>query len=348
MHIRKAAFLLITLFFASFGIIALLAFLSKNAIEKKNGFNRRLHTAVLKPTQQITFPVPVTKVVGARAGKLYFQVNNPYEIYSTDGNGDSITRLALSIPPDKKLRSGSQMYLNGRHLYISNRNVPGIIAYDLDSGNSYSRVFNQYYSKDALIAADQFILRTIDPHEEDPKFIKVDLKNKHFRREDDFSEKNGKGNFPTDGMLYYDSTTHLACYTYFYQNGFICMDTNLNLLVKARTIDTITKREVQVAHVGKSYTMKQPPQFVNYLGAVSAGKLYLQSKLKADNEFPLDFQENTVVDVYNLLNGNYMASFYIPYLNGKKPSQFQVIDKKLYAIYGKTVVLHDLTLIKGL
>jgi len=126
------------------------------------------------------------------------------------------------------------------------------------------------------------------------------------------------------------------------------MDTNLNLIVKARTIDTITKREIQTVHVGSSYTMKQPPPFVNYAGAVSAGKLYLQSKLKADNEFPLDFAENTIVDVYNLTNGTYRVSFYIPYLNGKNPSRFHVIDKKLYAVYGKNVVVYDLNPIEGL
>ncbi|HSU50552.1 MAG TPA: hypothetical protein VLJ41_08175 [Segetibacter sp.] len=340
--------LLVTLFFASFGIIALLAFLSKNALDKKNGFNRRLHTSVLKPEKQITFPVPVNKMIGSRNGQLYFQGNSPYEVYITDLHGDSITRKSLAIPPDKKLLSGSQMYMNGRHLYIANRNVPAVITYDLDSGNSNSHVFNQYYSKDALLSDGQFILRTIDPHEEDPKFIKVDLKNRYPRAEDHFSEKNGKGNFPTDGILYYDATTHLACYTYFYQNGFICMDTNLNLIVKARTIDTITKREIQTVHVGSSYTMKQPPPFVNYAGAVSAGKLYLQSKLKADNEFPLDFAENTIVDVYNLTNGTYRVSFYIPYLNGKNPSRFHVIDKKLYAVYGKNVVVYDLNPIEGL
>jgi len=348
MRIRKPALLLPALFFASFGIIALLAFLSKNTNEKKNGFNRRIHTSLLKPVKEIIFPVSVSKMIGSRNGKLYFQGNSPFEVFITDLQGESVTRLPLSIPPDKKLRSGNQMYLNGRHLYISNRNVPGIIAYDLDSGNYYSQVFNQYYSKDALIAEDQFILRTIDPQEEDPKFIKINLKNRYYREEDHFSEKNGKGNFPTDGILYYDPATHLACYTYFYQNGFICMDTNLNLRVKARTIDTITKREVQVAHVGLSYTMKQPARFVNYLGAVSAGKLYLQSKLKADNEFPLDFAENTVLDVYNLSNGNYYTSFYIPSHKGKRLSQFQVIEKKLYAVYGKTVVSYDLGLIADL
>lgn len=345
---RKPALILCGLFFASFSIIALLAFLAKNTYEKGNGFNRRLNTTVLKAGKQITFPLPVSKVIGSDDSKIYFQVNSPYEIYSTDVHGNSVTRLPLFIPPDKKLQSGYQMHLNGRHLYVVSRNMPGIIQYDLDSGRSYSHVFGQYFSKDAFVGNDQFVLRTIDPNEEDPKFIKINLKDNNFRAEDHFSEKNGKGNFPTDGILYYDATTHLACYTYFYQNGFICLDSNLNIKLKARTIDTITNRNIQIAHVGRSVTMKQPPQFVNYVGAVAEGKLYLQSRLKADNEFPLDFAENTIVDAYNLSNGNYIISFYIPFLKGKKTSQYQVIDKKLYAIYGKNVVVYDLSTIEGL
>ena len=81
---------------------------------------------------------------------------------------------------------------------------------------------------------------------------------------------------------------------------------------------------------------------MNDLGAVAEGKLFLQSMLKADNELPLDFAENTVIDAYSVTNGNYVASFYIPPYKGHKPNQFNVINKKLYAIYGNTVVVYDL------
>jgi hypothetical protein len=342
MRSRKPVFILTCLFFASFGIIALLAFVSKHTYDKKNGFNRQLRTSTLTSRTQIAFPVPVSKIIGSQAGKLYFQGNSPYELYSTDLNGDSIMRIPLSIPSDRKLGSGFQMYLSGSQLYLSVRNKPGIIVYNLDSGNANSHELNQYFSKDAFVAKDEFILRTINRGTNDPVFIRIDLKNRQSRVEDHFSEKNGKGNFPTDGILYYDSSTHRACYTYFYQNGFICMDTNLNLLLKARTVDTVTKRQIEVVHVGSSYTMKQPPPLVNYVGSVSAGKLYLQSMLKADNELPLNFAENTVIDAYSLINGNYIASFYIPPYKGKKPYNFNIIGKKLYAIYGKAVVVYDL------
>jgi hypothetical protein len=88
--------------------------------------------------------------------------------------------------------------------------------------------------------------------------------------------------------------------------------------------------------------MKQPPQMVNRIGAVWNGKLYLESMLKADNELPLDFAENTVIDAYSVTNGNYIASFYIPPYKGNKLYMFSIINKKLYAIYGKAVVVYDL------
>jgi hypothetical protein len=94
--------------------------------------------------------------------------------------------------------------------------------------------------------------------------------------------------------------------------------------------------------------MKQPPQLINYNGSVADGNLFLQSMLKADNEYELDFNENSIIDIYNLKNGAYKGSFYIPAYKGKKAHQFQVINHQLYALYGKTVVLYDLEFIADL
>jgi hypothetical protein len=342
MQNKRPVVILITLFFSSFAIIAILAFLSRNITDKKNGFTRRLLASILQSHNQQTFPSTIYRISGSRAGKLYLQSDNPYTVYTTTLSLDSLTSIPLAIPPEKKINAGTRHFLYGRHLYISSRNLPGIIDYDLDSQKSSNHILPYYYTKDACFSEDQFILRANDRKTKDPLFVKINLKTPTVREEDHFSEKTGTSIFPTDGILYFDTATHLACYTYFYQNGFICMDTNLHVIVKGKTIDTVTKREIKVARVGSSLTMKQPPQFVNDLGAVAEGKLFLQSMLKADNELPLDFAENTVIDAYSVTNGNYIASFYIPPYNGNKLYQFHVIGKKLYAIYGKTVVEYDL------
>ncbi|WP_205513822.1 hypothetical protein [Longitalea arenae] len=344
MNNKKPALILLTLLFSAFAIITLLAFLAKTTNDKKNGFKRKLLTTVLKTQKQLTFPSAIGEIIGSEAEAIYFQGSTPYLVHQTSPALDALKTITLPIAPILRTNSNIRMLLNGRHIYISNRNLPGMLDYHLDSGTIASYKLEKFYGKETNLAKDQFIIRTT----KDPAFIKINLKNKHSTIEDRFSESNGAGAFATDGSLYYDSTTHLVCYTYFYQNGFICMDTNLNLKLTARTIDTLTRREVKVAHVGSSYTMQQPPRFVNTLGAVAAGNLFLQSMLQADNEYPLDFTENTVIDIYGLIDGSYKGSFYIPPYKGKKTYQFHVIDKTLYAIYGKTVVMYDLGFIPDL
>jgi hypothetical protein len=339
---KKPVLLLTTLLASSFAIIGLLAFLSKNGTDKKNGFTRRLTPATLQLQKQATFPVGIYKIIGEQDGRLYFQGNSPYEVYTTTPLLDSLTRIPIAIQPDKKIRKGYQMFLYDHHLYITCRNLPGIIDYNLDTRQSNTQTLPWFYTKEACFAKEQFIFRATDPITKDPVFVKHNMYSAPQRQEDTFSTRNGSSIFPTDGVLYYDAESHRACYTYFYKNGFISMDTSLNLLVTAKTIDTILHREIKIAHVGSSITMNEPPHLVNGSGAVSAGKLYLQSMLKADNELPLDFAENTVIDAYSVTNGNYIASFYIPPYKGDKAFLFNVVGQKLYAIHGKTVIVYNL------
>ncbi|MCS3800744.1 hypothetical protein [Niastella sp. OAS944] len=348
MKIRKPVFVLISLFIASFAIIGMLAFLSKDTTEKKNGFSRRLLSPSIKVLKTTSFPVRVGWLLGMQKGKLYFQGVSPYEVICTNSQLDSFSTIKLSVPPDPKLSSGFRMYLNGSQLYLSYPNIPKIIVCNLEKGTTDDYTMPKYYSKDANIATNQFIVRIKDRVSQSHRFAKFDLNKTDSVAEDHFSDNKIIGGFQTDGILNFDTTTKQACYSYYYQNGFICMDTNLNLTLRARTIDTITHREVKVVKVARSLTMSQPPQFVNLAGYVYSGKLLLQSMLKADNEYELDFTENSVIDIYSLKNGDYKGSFYIPAYKGKKAHQFQVIDQKLYALYGKTVVLYDLGFIGDL
>lgn len=348
MRTRKPVYLLTSLFIASFAIIGLLAFLSKKAITKKNGFNRRLINAALIPRKQITAPAKLVKLIGLQSGKLFFQEESPYEILNTNLSLDSLQTIKLHISTDKNLESNVRMFIQDNLLYLASRNTPAIIIYDLESGNAYNHLLPDYFNQETMYSTDHFILRAGDSVSQSHRFIKLNLNKKNSIQEDNFSDRKIIGVFENAGKLYYDTATKQACYTYFYQNGFICMDSNLNLTLKARTIDTITHRNIKVARIGKSLTMKQPPQSINYNGSVADGKLFLESKLKADNEYELDFDENSIIDVYSLKDGSYKGSFYLPAYEGKKAHQFQVINHQLYALYGKTVVLYDLEFIADL
>jgi hypothetical protein len=344
----KPVYILTSLFIASFVIIGLLAFISQKGISKKNGFNRQFITSVLSPRKQITAPVNLMKIIGVWLGKIYFQEETPYEILTTNFTLDSLQAIKLNVTTDKKQGLNIRMFMQDHLLYLACRNVPAIITCDLKSGNTRNHVLPGYFNQETMTSAEHFILRSKDYATQSHRFVKLDLNKKDSLQEDNFSDRKVIGGFENAGMLYYDTTTKQACYTFLYQNGFICMDSNMNLTLQARTIDTITHRNVKVARVARSITMKQPAQKVNYNGSISEGKLFLQSMLKADNEYELDFNENSIIDIYDLKNGDYKGSFYIPAYEGKKAHQFQVINHQLYALYGKTVVLYDLEFIAGL
>jgi hypothetical protein len=348
MKSRKPVYILTILFVASFAIIGMLAFLSKQSIEKKNGFSRRLLSSPLISHKEITLPVKLTKLIGKQDGKLFFQEDKPNEIVSTDLFLNSVQTIKIPLSPDKNLGRSIRMFLKDQLIYIACRNMPGIIIFDLKTGSLYDHTLKNYFNQEAIFSPDQFILRTKDFATQSHRFVKLNLQQKDSMAEDRFSDRKIAGGFKTAGVLYYDTATQQACYTYLYQNGFICMDTNLNLTIKARTIDTITNREIKITHVATSLTMKQPPQNINNIGDVFGGRLFLQSMLKADNEYELDFGENSVIDIYNLKNGNYSGSFYIPAYKGQKVIYFNVIDNKLYALYGKTIVLYNLDFIEDL
>lgn len=348
MKSRKPVYILTILFIVSFAIIGILAFISKQSIEKKNGFSRRLLSSALILKKEITLPVKVTKLIGRQNGKLLFQEDKPNEIVSTGLLLDSVQTVKIPIPPDKKLGRSIHMFMKDQLIYIACRNMPGIIIFDLKTGSLYDHPLKNYFNQEAIFSPDQFILRTKDFATQSHRFVKLNLQQTDSMPEDNFSDRKIIGGFKTAGVLYYDTATQQACYTYLYQNGFICMDTNLNLTLKARTIDTITNREIKIGRVASSLTMKQPPPNVNNIGDVFAGRLFLQSMLKADNEYELDFNENSVIDIYSLKTGVYTGSFYIPAYKGQRALNFYVIDNKLYALYNKTIALYDLDFIEDL
>src|SRR5688500_14699296 len=105
MKSRKPVYILISLLITSFAIIGMLAFLSKNTTDKKNGFNRHLLSLPIKELKQMTFPLNISWVIGMQNDKIYFQGKSPYEVIYTDRNLDSFNTIKLSTPPDQKFTS---------------------------------------------------------------------------------------------------------------------------------------------------------------------------------------------------------------------------------------------------
>lgn len=149
------------------------------------------------------------------------------------------------------------------------------------------------------------------------------------------------GYFANDGWLYHDQNNHLLFYLYYYKGIILKLDTNLNLLQRIKTIDTVTEADIKTGvfetrvqgKTVKQLTQTAPPKIVNRFISVSEGKIYVLSRLKADHEEKRDFFKNEVIDVYQMNSGKYLHSFYIPKYMGAKISNFKVAGHTLSAIF---------------
>jgi hypothetical protein len=131
-------------------------------------------------------------------------------------------------------------------------------------------------------------------------------------------------------------------YVQFYQNRFFCIDSNLNVVYTGKTIDTSNSNPVSTKRIPTrentgSVMPSVPLHIINHACIAASGKMYILSTLKADNENNVDFRENAVVDVYNISNGAYRGSFYIPDLHEEKAENFFLANGRLLVYYNQYI-----------
>ncbi|WP_448103449.1 hypothetical protein [Pedobacter panaciterrae] len=144
-----------------------------------------------------------------------------------------------------------------------------------------------------------------------------------------------EGIFSTDGSLLKAPRANRVFYVYSYCNQFLALDTNLNILYKAHTKDTISKVQITVSKVASEHkiTMSAPPMVVNKQCAINDEFLFINSGMRADNETLTMNKLGSPIDVYNVSNGKYKFSFYLPNFDGKKLTDFRVYGQSLYVLY---------------
>ena len=343
---NKYLFIFFTIIVAAIIILGGLYLFAEKPNLIKNGFSRKFITNPIQLINVANYKTHVTGISGCTANGFYFNNDSANELIVSDSTLNKVSTIKLGFNVGK---IGNSFYtlVDSNNAYINAYNLPEIIRYNLKSKNKTVYFLKRAFGRSINISSNSFILRSLDPGKSDEVFKKVLLS-------DSVKEKLsesvigtiGDGGLSMDGFLYYDSTTKLLCYTFFYQNGFVCMDTNLNMVYKASTIDTNYTPKIIghrfPNHSNTSYTLAAPPKFISMQGCVFNGHLFLRSGLKADNEKFDKFQNNSVIDIYNLKTGNYQGSFYLPNYENKKLSQFGIFINVLIATYDNYIVAYKL------
>lgn len=188
------------------------------------------------------------------------------------------------------------------------------------------------------ISKNSFVLQVVDMKARKTVFTSSAAPNS----QKDILKKQVDGIFCTDGLLGYSSKLNILVYTYRYRNQFLCFDTSLNILRTANTIDTTTTARIAVSEVDGKITMSKPPFLVNKGTCVDGANLFVNSNLVARNELADEAIDRSVIDVYNILDGSYRYSFYVPDQENVKMRSFRVQGNALFAVFQNTVIRYDL------
>jgi hypothetical protein len=122
-------------------------------------------------------------------------------------------------------------------------------------------------------------------------------------------------------------------------------DPTLENVAKGHTIDTISQAQLKVVYNDSKSEKKLAgtPLVVNHNSSVYNGLLFVQSGLVGHLEDRKMWQQASVIDVYNIRNRTYIASFYVYHINRKKLSRFFVQDHHFYAFIGPKLVRYTMT-----
>jgi hypothetical protein len=268
--------------------------------------------------------------------------NNKIYVHNRSNHGSLMAidaQLAQAQPVPVEVQQSFAIAIDSPDFFLYNGYIPVVRRGNL-SDWCVDATLNHLPSFTLIqpISSSVAILRTIDLKKRKSVFVRSDFPGSP----KDILSKQVDGILCTDGFLLYSKEYHRLVYTYRYRNQFLCLDTMLVLQMTGRTIDTTSIAKISVKEIEGEIKMSKPPLIVNKGTCLSGKYLFVHSNLIARNESVDRSKNSSVIDVYDILNGRYMFSFYVENFDGKKMLSFKVYKHMLIATFPERVARYDL------
>lgn len=334
---------------ALFGMLAMigLAVSSKALVRRPGSFLRVLppHPAVQRGTMDIKYNSYY--IAGVSKSRVYLgNYKAPLHILVINKALTDSQQYRIIIPDVERVRYWSlRVRVDSPYFFLADGTVPRIYKGLIRTWYGY-RVPNDsaYFLDFRPMGPTSFAIRSMSAETGEYELGKEMWATDSVVLRPDILEKQIDGKFCVDGTMAYDKDFSRLVYTYYYRNQFIVMDSNLNVISRGRTIDTVSKAKISVATMesGRVSTMSSPPLLVNRRCRVDGKWLFVNSNLVARNESVSDFDKLSVIDVYGLDSVKYEFSFYLSHFTYAKVGDFFVCDGKLFAIFDHFISSFDL------
>jgi len=315
-------------------VILSLSLYSEKINHSSNGFIRLVPPHVATPGKIRDLHVNSYYLAGGSSSRLFLaNYTAPSLITTIDSNlaDPSVHRLSMISAGGRFARS-LLIHVDSPNVYLFEGVSPTIVRGTINDSLLRRSQGKFFFNQATPLSPVSTIFRVVDQRGQN---IFIKQLNDSLTRADNILEKQVDGIFCTEGALHAQPAANRLVYVYAYRNQFIIMDTNLNIRSKARTIDTISRVKFSVGYIPseKSITLSSPPLFVNKRSCVSGNYLFINSGLQADNDESAIYDQGSPIDVYSLIDGKYLFSFFLPDYGRDKIRDFRVFGNTLIALY---------------
>ncbi|MBO9730200.1 MAG: hypothetical protein J7623_16290 [Chitinophaga sp.] len=340
--------LLYSLFLAVLSVIVIgfLWFIADRPNKSPNHFQRVFIERGPGASQRESLPDNVGGPIGGMSDSVFFSTDEPGRVIITDSKFKKKGEVLFHLPGSLKdsIKQNFFSRFDAPWIYFCAYNIPAIICC-----NIYTHQVSVYYKTGTAftnvcpVSEDRFLFRQLDYKSKDQVFSLRDTRHSLPVKESSLYTPYGDGGLISGGNLHYEKKTGIFNYTFVYGNKIMLFDTGLNIIRIQHTIDTFTLPVLKSGRLGKvTYSNLGPARRINHLTCISQKFLFVNSLVKADNEDAGIFNNNTVIDIYDLDTLRYRGSFYMPRLDRQYISSMQVVNKSLIAFYKNEAVVHSL------
>lgn len=341
---KKRLLTMLVLMLVAIGTLYTLNATSNAPNRVKNGFKRTFLPIESGVLYQLEFPTTVRELAGQSGDTLFLMTGEPGKVYVTDVTLKKPMIIELADPKIKKVVPRFYTTVKGNDVYILGGNAKAYALGDLKTGKT--RKIDLHFDgpfDNPVMAGENFVVRIIDPGTLNARYALINKNGKILNRETDISKGKGDAGMVYSSLLKYDQETELFVNLHYYDNGYEVFSKDLSLIRRGHTVDTTYNNPTQIFKKDGAVGYNHPPVAVSGYAATHKGKLYVRSKLLADNEDKAEFYANTVIDKYDIKTGKYEGSIYMPHVNDEQVSQFYFLaDNKILTFSDKQVVIYHL------
>lgn len=342
-------YIIIFLTLTSIGIIGLLFALSRH--DQKEHFIRLFPPHVLLDKREFQLPYNSYYISGYTDSGVYLSnTTAPAACLFLNYSLTSVTNMPLKFPDGlQKISTAFITTIDSPNISMLQGFEPTCITGQLSS-RTMQLAKLPCPKFDAAIPVSNHIIfiRTYDSTAGQNVIKKITDKGEKPGSPSFYPDKQQDGIFSLDGKLILEKRLRKVVYVYFYQNQFACLDSNMTLLYQARTIDTNRMAKITLSSysngIKTTTTFATPPKQVNGEACADGQLLFINLHIISERENLSIYTNNKVIDVYNMVDGSYRYSFYLPAVNGEKLMGLSVRHNHLVALFEKHIASYRLNL----